>query len=67
MNCIMLFLIMILFFWSFFPLCAAIFCAGPRHRRISAAIGARAAGKPSLEHYSALSGKVLFKYFRLNL
>jgi hypothetical protein len=31
-------------FWSFFPLYVPIFCAEPRHKRISTAIGARAAG-----------------------
>jgi len=29
------------FFRSFFPLSAAIFCAEPRHKRISTAIGAK--------------------------
>ncbi|TDO82744.1 hypothetical protein EV143_1021 [Flavobacterium chryseum] len=33
-----------LFFRSFFPLYVPIFCAEPRHERISTAIGARAAG-----------------------
>ncbi|PAM95186.1 hypothetical protein B4N84_07885 [Flavobacterium sp. IR1] len=37
-----------LFFRSFFPLYALIFCAEHRHKRISTAIGARAADQPVL-------------------
>ncbi|OXA76557.1 hypothetical protein B0A65_18785 [Flavobacterium frigidimaris] len=32
-----IFLGLIFFFWSFFPLSVAIFCAEPRHKRISTA------------------------------
>jgi ABC-type amino acid transport system permease subunit len=37
-----IFLGLMLFFWSFFPLSVPIFCAEHRHKRISTAIGARA-------------------------
>jgi hypothetical protein len=52
---------LILFFWSFFPLSVPIFCAEPRHKRISSAIGARDLQYIGVKLYWLISISVLLK------